>query len=153
MLKKTLPLKSINHLKVPKSFTQTKVKLFYCTKFVKTPVKGFCLVKKCSNVLLNFQNKYFYRNFYSFISQEKDKKSTENLSKICHWKLIFVHWIYITWARRHKKQADWWTLKILRKKRITHVEQNKIYKQLKKQNLSTRQITFKHKALLEDNDI
>ena len=82
MLKKTLPLKSINHLKVPKSFTQTKVKLFYCTKFVKTPVKP--LVKKCSNVLLNFQNKDFYRHFYSFISQEKDKKSTENLSKICH---------------------------------------------------------------------
>ena len=28
---------------------------------------------------------------YSFISQEKDKrKSTNNLSKACHWKLIFV---------------------------------------------------------------
>ena len=27
------------------SFTQTKIKPFHCTKFVITPVKGFCLVR------------------------------------------------------------------------------------------------------------
>ena len=42
----------------------------------------------------------------SFISQEKDRKSTQNLSKTCHWKLIYVIWSYSTWARR---QVSTWT--------------------------------------------
>ena len=48
---------------------------------------------------------------YSIISQEKDKKSTKNLSKTCHWKLIFVICSYSTWARRHARQFDTWARK------------------------------------------
>ena len=47
----------INHLKITlkvQSSTQTKIKLFYCTKFVIAPVKGFRLVRKMPECTIEF---------------------------------------------------------------------------------------------------
>ena len=47
----------VNHLKITlkvQSSTQTKIKLFYCTKFVIAPVKGFRLVRKMPECTIEF---------------------------------------------------------------------------------------------------
>ena len=56
----------INHLKITlkvQSSTQTKIKPFYCTKFVTAPVKGFGLVREMPECPIEFsQNKCFQRH-------------------------------------------------------------------------------------------
>ena len=44
----------INHLKITQSFTQTKMKPFYCTKFVIAPVKGFRLIREMHKCITEF---------------------------------------------------------------------------------------------------
>ena len=56
-----------NHLKLTLSFTQTKIKLFYCIKFVIAPVKGFPLVRETQECT-TFDIPLLAS---SFISQEK----------------------------------------------------------------------------------
>ena len=48
----------------------------------------------------------FHMHFY-FIG-ERQRKSTKNLRKICHWKLIFVIWSYNTWARNCTRHGGTW---------------------------------------------
>ena len=40
-----------------------------------------------------------------FISQEKDKKKSQNVRKTCYWNLIFVNFNRNTWARKHTKHT------------------------------------------------
>ena len=44
--------------------------------------------------------------YNSFISLEKDNEQSQNVTKTCYWKLIFVIRSYSTWARRHAKHAS-----------------------------------------------
>ena len=44
--------------------------------------------------------------YNSFISLEKDNEQSQNVTKTCYWKLIFVIRSYSTWARRHTKHAS-----------------------------------------------
>ena len=39
------------------------------------------------------------------------KKSTKNLRKIWHWKLIFLTWSYSMWACRHSRQVGTWQVR------------------------------------------
>ena len=47
----------INHLKIilkVQSSTQTKIKRFYCTKFITAPVKGFHVIRKMPECTVEF---------------------------------------------------------------------------------------------------
>ena len=45
-----------------------------------------------------------YEKFY--FSGKRQRKSTKNVSKTCHWKLIFVIWSYSAWALRHARHVS-----------------------------------------------
>ena len=47
---------------------------------------------------------------YSFISQ-KNTKEKYQISKICHWKLIFVFWVSTMWAHKLRMHIDMWACK------------------------------------------
>ena len=93
---KTFFLPFINHLKITlkvQSSTETKIKLFYCTKFVIAPVKGFRLLRKLPECTIEFSKQMFPDTFllvvYTFhikfyFSGNRQRKSTKNLSKTCH---------------------------------------------------------------------
>ena len=49
----------------------------------------------------------FHIKFY--FSEKRQRKSTRNLSKTCHWKLNFVIWSYSTLALRHARHFGRWT--------------------------------------------
>ena len=69
------------------SYAQTKIKPFYCTKFVIAPVKGFYLVREMQE-----------RTTVSFISQEKDKEHSQKYKENMFLKTYFIrtvrHWFY-----------------------------------------------------------
>ena len=100
----------INYLKITlKSSTQTKIKSLYCTKFVIAPVKGFSnhwILKL--NVFRDIPTCRALFLFSLFFTGKRQRKSTKNLSKICHWKLVFVIWSYSTWARGHARHLSMW---------------------------------------------
>ena len=79
----------INHLKITQSYSQTKIKPFYCTKSVIAPVKGLRQVRAMQECT-------------SFISQVKERKNNnKNVRKTYYWKFIFVICIYSTYACRN----------------------------------------------------
>ena len=48
----------------------------------------------------------FHIKFY--FTGKRQRKSAKNVSKRCHWKIIFVIWSYSTWARRHARHVGTW---------------------------------------------
>ena len=63
------------------SSTQTKIKLFYCTKFVIVPVKDFCLVREMQEFTTEFSKWMFLKTFllvvhlsYTVLLHRKMKK-------------------------------------------------------------------------------
>ena len=46
----------------------------------------------------------FHIKFY--FSGKRQRKSTKNLSKTCHWNLTFVIWSYSRWALRHARYVS-----------------------------------------------
>ena len=51
----------------------------------------------------------FHVKFY--FSGKPQRKSAENLSKTCYWKLIFVIWSYSMWALRYARHVGTWARK------------------------------------------
>ena len=51
----------------------------------------------------------FHIKFY--FSGKRQRKTTKNPSKICHWKLILVIWNYSTWPLRHARHVGMWARK------------------------------------------
>ena len=108
----------INHIKIffkVQSSTQTKIQPFYCTKFVVAPVNAFRLVRKIPECTTEFSKQMFPETFLLvvhtfhikfYFSGKRQRKSTKNLSKTCHWKLIFVIWSYSTWALRQARHVS-----------------------------------------------
>ena len=49
---------------------------------------------------------YIYICYINYFSGKRQRKSTKDVSKTCHWKLIFVIWSYSAWALRHSRHVS-----------------------------------------------
>ena len=105
----------IKHLKITlvQSSTQTKIKLFIVQSL--SFVKGFHLAREMLKCTIEFSKWIFPETFlfvvYTFhiklyFSRKRQRKSTTNLSKTCHWNLTFVIWSYSMWALGHAKRVS-----------------------------------------------
>ena len=86
------------------------------------------------------------RIYYSYkvlFLRKKTKKKTKNLSKTCHWKLIFVIWSYSTWAFRHARHVG-----TLTHERVTM--QGTWAREHAKRNVSTRDTLPREHVSMQD---
>ena len=96
----------INHLKITQSSTQTKIKPFYCSKFVIARVKGLRLVRDILDYTTEFSKNIFLETFLLLFHKKKTKQKHQKSKETCHWKLFFDIWSYSTWTRRYAKARE-----------------------------------------------
>ena len=96
----------INHLKITQSSTQTKIKPFYCSKFVIARVKGLRLVRDILDYTTEFSKNIFLETFLLLFHKKKTKQKHQKSKETCHWKLFFDIWSYSTWTSRYAKARE-----------------------------------------------